>query len=228
MASHGAILGDMTVLDEWKAAPPLPSELDALARRLAREPAAEVQVALPVPPGINGWWEPYTLRRRGAAVASLRLTREAVAYKRLAERTLLERGIDPVELEDLFRDLWLELRVVSYLATPLERDADGPVKPLQDLFCALLGVDDARVRSSSAALRLDPITPRVEVGLRGHAVWDSSGEGGPYYLVATRATADGPRTEPRLLTPRRARILPMASYNAQHDAANSIDKPPFV
>ncbi len=218
----------MAVLDEWKAAPPLPPEQEALARKLAREPAAEVRVTLPVPPGINGWWEPYTLRRRGASVASLRLTREAVAYKRLAERTLLERGIDPVELEDLFRDLWLELQVVSYLATPLERDADGPVKPLQDLFCALLGVDDARVRSCSATLRLDPITPRVEVGLRGHRVWDSSGEGGPYYIVATQAGPAGPRTVPRLLTPRRARSLLAGPYNMLHDAANSIDKPPAV
>ncbi len=46
----------MAVLDEWKAEPPLPPELESLARKLAREPAAEVRVTLPVPPGINGWW----------------------------------------------------------------------------------------------------------------------------------------------------------------------------
>jgi hypothetical protein len=178
-----------------------------VARRLAEEPAAELQVALPAPPGINGWWEPYTLRRRGAAVASLRLTKDAVAYKRLAERTLMDRGVDPVELEDTFHDLWLDLRVVSYLATPLERDADGPVKPLQDLFCSLLGVDDARVRHSSGALRLDPLAPRAEVWLRGFVAWDSSGRGGPYYTVVTRLTAAGPRTEPRLLTARRLRAV---------------------
>lgn len=175
-----------------------------MARRLAEQPAAEVRVTLPVPPGINGWWEPYTLRRRGGTVASLRLTKDAVAYRRLAERTLLEAGLDPVELEDTFRELWLDLRVISYVATPLERDADGPVKPLQDVFCALLGVDDARVRHSSGTLRLDPPHPRAEVWLRGYRVWDSSGQGGPYYLVRTRLGAEGPRTAPKLLTPRRS------------------------
>ena len=174
---------------------------------MAKEPAAYLHVTLPVPPGINGWWEPYTLRARGRSVASLRLTKDATAYKRLAERTLLENGTNPVELEDLFQDLWLDLRVVSYLATPLERDADGPVKPLQDLFCALLGVDDARVRHSSGTLRLDPPEPRAEVWLRGYRAWDSSGEGGPYYIVRTRLTPDGPRTEPRLLTEARLRTM---------------------
>lgn len=193
----------MSVLEEWRAARPLPPEAERLALHMVENPAAEIRISLPVPPGINAWWEPYTARAKGRAVASLRLTKDALAYKRLAERVLLESGQDPVELEDAFHDLWLDLRVTSYLATPLERDADGPVKPLQDLFCALLGVDDARVRHSSGRLLLDPITPRAEVWLRGYQVWDSSGEGGPYYMVYTRLTPDGPRTEPRLLTKRR-------------------------
>ena len=193
----------MSVREEWQAARPLPPEAEQLARRMAETPAAEIRLALPVPPGINGWWEPYTARSRGRVVASLRLTKDALAYKRLAERTLLDSGLDPVELEDTFHDLWLDLRVTSYLATPLERDADGPVKPLQDLFCALLGVDDARVRHSSGRLLLDPITPRAEVWLRGYRVWNSSGEGGPYYMVRTRLGPDGPRTQPCLLTARR-------------------------
>src|SRR5579864_5522796 len=197
----------MTVLDEWQAARPLPPEVGETVRRLAEQPAAELCVTLPVPPGINGWWEPYTLRRHGGVVASLRLTRDAVAYKRLAERALLAAGTDPVEMEDTFHDLWLDLRVVSYLATPLERDADGPVKPLQDLLCALLGVDDARVRHSSGTLRLDPLAPRAEVLLRGYLVWDSSGQGGPYYTVVTRPSSAGPRTEPRLVTARRVPAL---------------------
>src|SRR5579875_3064881 len=197
----------MSVLDEWRKARPLPADAEAMVRTLVESPAAELRVRLPVPPGINGWWEPYTVRTRGRAVASLRLTKEATAYKRLAERTLLADGTDPVELEDIFRDLWLDLRVISYLTTPLERDADGPVKPLQDLFCALLGVDDARVRHSSGTLRLDPPEPRAEVQLRGYRVWDSSGEGGPYYIVHTRLTPDGPRTEPRLLTEARLRTI---------------------
>ncbi len=197
----------MTILDEWRAARPLSPDAEQRARALVETPAAALCVRLPVPPGINGWWEPYTLRARGRSVASLRLTKDATAYKRLAERTLLENGTNPVELEDRFQDLWLDLRVVSYLATPLERDADGPVKPLQDLFCALLGVDDARVRHSSGTLRLDPPEPRAEVWLRGYRVWDSSGEGGPYYIVRTRLTPDGPRTEPRLLTEARLRTI---------------------
>jgi hypothetical protein len=196
----------MSILEEWRAAGPLPPAVEDAVRHMATVPAAEVRVALPVPPGINGWWEPFTLRKRGHAIASLRLTKDAVAYKRLAERALLEAGTDPVELEDLFHDLWLDLQVVSYLATPLERDADGPVKPLQDLFCALLGVDDARVRQSSGIVRLDPLQPRAEVWLRGYQVWDSSGESGPYYTVQTRLTAAGPRTEPRLVTARRVPI----------------------
>lgn len=193
----------MSVLKEWQAARSLPVEIAGTVRRLAEEPAAELRVSLPAPPGINDWWEPFTLRRRGRVVASLRLTKDAVAYKRLAERILLEAGSDPVELEDTFHDLWLDLRVTSYLTTPLERDADGPVKPLQDLFCSLLGVDDARVRHSSGTLLLDPLDPRVEVWLRGLQVWDSSGHDGPYYTVATHVTPAGPRTEPRIVTARR-------------------------
>ena len=193
----------MSVLEDWQATCPLPAATADLVRRLAAQPAAELCVTLPVPPGINGWWEPVALRRRGRVVASLRLTKDAAADKHLAERALLETGLDPVELEDAFHDLWLDLRVISYLATPLERDADGPIKPLQDLFCTLLGVDDARVRHSSGSLRLDPLAPRAEVSLCGYQVWDSSGRGGPYYTVRTRYTAAGPRTEPRLVTAQR-------------------------
>src|SRR3954454_2617308 len=138
----------MSVLEEWQVARPLPAAATDLVRRLAEQPVAAVGATLPVPPGINGWWEPVALRRRGRLVASLRLTKDATAYKHLAERTLLETGLDPVELEDAFHDLWLDLRVVSYLAPQLERAAYGPNKPLQDLFCSLLGVDDARVRPS--------------------------------------------------------------------------------
>ena len=203
----------MSVLEDWQAARPLPAAAADLVRRLVADPAAELCVTLPVPPGINGWWEPVALRRRGRVVASLRLTKDATAYKHRAERTLLEVGLDPVDLEDGFHDLWLDLRVISYLATPLERDADGPIKPLQDLFCALLGVDDARVRHSSGSLRLDPPAPRTEVWLRGYQVWDASGQGGPYYAVRTRHTAEGPRTEPRLVTPRRLPSeRPLARY----------------
>ena len=203
----------MSVLEDWQAARPLPAAAADLVRRLVADPAAELCVTLPVPPGINGWWEPVALRRRGRMVASLRLTKDATAYKHLAERTLLEAGLNPVDLEDGFHDLWLDLRVISYLATPLERDADGPIKPLQDLFCALLGVDDARVRHSSGSLRLDPPAPRAEVWLRGYQVWDASGQGGPYYAVRTRHTAEGRRTEPRLVTPRRLPSeRPLARY----------------
>jgi hypothetical protein len=115
--------------------------------------------------------------------------------------------VDVVGLEDEFRDLWLGLEVTSYLATPLERDADGPLKPLQDLLCSLLGVDDARVRRTAGRVLLDPLEPRVQIVLCGHRAWDSSGEGGPFYLVRTRLTPEGPRTEPLLLTPRRLASL---------------------
>lgn len=194
----------MTVLDEWRAAKRLPPPQERAVQAFVERPVEELRVVLPVPPGINAWWEPYTIRAGGRPVASIRLTREAVAYKRLAERALLEAGIDPVLLEDRFADLWLHLEIISYLATPLERDADGPVKPVQDLFCSLLGVDDARVRRSSGLVRLDPPEPRAEIIIRGYAVWDSSGEGGPYYTVRTRLSSQGPRTEPRLITVRRA------------------------
>ncbi|GAC1402007.1 MAG: hypothetical protein NVSMB65_19260 [Chloroflexota bacterium] len=161
-------------------------------------------MVLPVPPGINGWWEPYTVNnKRGRRVASMRLTRDASTYKARAERALLNAGIDVVALEDEFRDLWLQIEVVSYLATPLERDADGPLKPLQDVVCSLLGVDDARVRRTEGRVLLDPTAPRVHVRIAGYRAWDSSGEGGPFYIVRTRLTADGPRTEPLLLTPHR-------------------------
>ncbi len=195
----------MTVLDEWREAEPLPPAVEDAVKAMAIQPAAVLNLILPTPPGINAWWEPFSLRVRGRSVASLRLTKDATAYKALAERTLLAKGVDPVELEDVFDNLWLSVAVTSYLATPLERDADGPVKPLQDVLCALVGVDDARVRLSSGVVRLDPLDPRVAVTLRGYQVWDSSDDdGGPYYTVQTRHTAAGPRTEPRLVTPRRA------------------------
>src|SRR5581483_11501265 len=119
-----------------------------LALLLAAEPAAELRCELPVPPGINDWWEPVSIRRKGHSVASMRLTRAAVRYKDYAEEVLRREGIDVVALEDEFRDLWLQIHITSYVATPMERDADGPLKPLQDLLCSLLGVNDARVRYS--------------------------------------------------------------------------------
>ena len=89
-----------------------------------------------------------------------------------------------------------------------------PIKPLQDLFCTLLGVDDARVRHSSGNLRLDPLAPRAEVSLCGYQVWDASGQGGPYYTLRTRYTAEGMRTEPQLVTARRPPSeRPIISYH---------------
>ena len=107
------------------------------------------------PPGINDWWEPVSINRKGHSVASMRLTRAAVRYRAHAEEVLSRAGVDLVALEDEFRDLWLQMHVVSYVATPMERDSDGPLKPLQDLLCDLLGVNDARVRYSAGSLLLD-------------------------------------------------------------------------
>jgi len=193
----------MSTLHDWQNARPLSAEVEERVVRMAKEPAAYLHVTLPVPPGINGWWEPYSIYRRGHSIASLRLTKDAVAYKRIAEREMLAARIDPVDLEEAFSDLWLELHVTSYIATLLERDADNPLKPLQDIMADMLGVDDALVRSSHGILRLDPTAPRVEIQLRGYQIWDSSGEGGPYYTVRTRVSAHGRHTEPQLVTPRR-------------------------
>jgi hypothetical protein len=106
-------------------------------------------------------------------------------------------------LEDEFRDLWLQIHVTSYVATPLQRDSDGPLKPLQDLLCALLGVDDARVRYTGGSLLLDAARPRVAVRIEGYQVWDASGLGGPFYLLRTKDTPAGRRCEPLPLTVRR-------------------------
>lgn len=181
----------------------LPDHARRLALLLAAEPAAEFRCELPVPPGINAWWEPVSIRRKGHSVASLRLTRAAIRYKAHAEDLLLRAGVDLVALEDEFRDLWLQIHVTSYLATPLERDSDGPLKPLQDLLCALLGVNDARVRYTGGSLLLDPARPRVAVRVEGYQVWDASGVGGPFYMLRTRDTAAVRRSEPQLLTGRR-------------------------
>ncbi len=194
----------LSTKEEWQAARELSGDALRLAQVLATRPAVCFTAVLPTPPGINHWWEPYTAQnKRGGRVASLRLTGDATKYKARAERVLLESGVDVVGLEDQFADLWLHLEVISYLATPLERDADGPLKPLQDVLCAILGVDDARVRRVEGRVLLDPTTPRVHVTVSGYQVWDSSGEGGPYYMMRTRVGPTGPRTEPLLLTPRR-------------------------
>ena len=197
----------MSVGEEWRNAPKLTSDDEQFMQQLCLIPAATEEIALPTPPGINGWWEPFTLRIRGRPVASLRLTRQAVAYKKHAERLLLESHIDPVELEDKFADLWLDFNITTFLKSPLERDADGVIKPLQDFFCSLLGVDDARVRRSVGQVRLDPYEPRVFITISGFRSWNSSGDDGPYYLVRTRKTAEGLRTEPQLVTSKRLRAL---------------------
>jgi len=181
----------------------LPEAARRLALLLAAEPAAELRCELPVPPGINDWWEPVSIRRKGQSVASLRLTRAAKGYKTHAEEVLMRAGVDLVALEDEFRDLWLQIHVTSYLATPLERDSDGPLKPLQDLLCALLCVDDARVRYTGGSLLLDAARPRVAVRIEGYQVWDASGLGGPFYLLRTKDTPAGRRSEPLPLTVRR-------------------------
>lgn len=182
---------------------PLPERARRLALLLAAEPAIELHCELPVPPGINDWWEPVSIRRKGHAVASLRLTRAATRYKAHAEEVLRRQGVDVVALEDEFRDLWLQVHVTSCIPTPMQRDADGPLKPLQDLLCSLLGVNDARVRYAAAALALDPARPRVVVRVEGYQVWDATGMGGPFYMLRTRDTPNGRRSEPLLLTPRR-------------------------
>jgi hypothetical protein len=194
----------LSTKEDWRAAKELEGDALRLAQTLATHPAAQFAAVLPVPPGINQWWEPYTVpNRRGRRVASLRLTGDATKYRARAERVLLDAGVDVIALEDDFHDLWLQIEITTYLATPLERDADGPLKPLQDVLCGLLGVDDARVRRTAGRVLLDPAEPRVLVRVAGFQVWDSSGEGGPFYMVRTHLTADGPRTEPLLLTPRR-------------------------
>src|SRR2546423_10362624 len=106
----------MSVLEDWQAARPLPAAAADLVRRLVADPAAELCVTLPVPPGINGWWEPVALRRRGRVVASLRLTKAATAYKHLAERTLLEAGPNPPDLHAGFHHPPPDPRVTPDLA----------------------------------------------------------------------------------------------------------------
>ena len=181
----------------------LSEEIRRVALLLAAEPAAELRCTLPTPPGINDWWEPVTIQRKGRAIASIRLTKAAKRYKAHAEDVLLKAGMDIVALEDEFRDLWLQVHVTSFIATPLERDADGPLKPLQDLFCSLLGANDSRVRYTSGALVLDATEPRVEVRIEGYQVWDASGVGGPFYLLRTTETVQGRRNEAQLITARR-------------------------
>ncbi|MGH2345539.1 MAG: hypothetical protein ACRDG4_09965 [Chloroflexota bacterium] len=181
----------------------LSPEARRLALLLAAEPAAELCCELPPPPGINEWWEPVTIHRKGHTVASMRLSNAATRYKAHAEDVLLRQGLDVVALEDEFRDLWLQLHIVSYIATPMARDADGPLKPLQDLICSLLAVNDARVRYSAGSLRLDLDRPRVQVRIEGYQVWDASGTGGPFYMLRPRDTPSGRRCEAVELTPRR-------------------------
>jgi hypothetical protein len=190
-------------LEEPGAAGALPPAARRLALLLAAEPAAEMRCELPVPPGINEWWEPVSIRRNGHSVASMRLTRAAIRYKAHAEDVLLRAGMDLVALEDEFRDLWLQIHVTSYLRTPLERDSDGPLKPLQDLICELLGVNDARVRYTGGSLLLGPERPRVALRVEGYQVWDSTGLGGPFYMLRSKDTPGGRRSEPLLLTARR-------------------------
>jgi hypothetical protein len=173
---------------------------------LASEPAAEMVCELPPPPGINDWWEPISIRRGGRSVASMRLTRAAGKYKSHAEDELLRQGIDVVALEDEFRDLWLQVHITSYVATPMERDVDGPLKPIQDLFCQLLGVNDARVRYASGALLLDAARPRIAVRIEGYQVWDAEGRGGPFYMVRAGDSPAGRRTVPLLVTARRVPV----------------------
>jgi hypothetical protein len=182
---------------------PLPQELADLAGHLAAEPVAVFACELPPPPGINQWWEPVTIQRRHHSVASIKLTRAAARYKQAAEDLLLRQGVDVVALEDTFRDCWLRLRLTSFLATPMQRDVDGPVKPLQDLVCALLGVNDARVRQVEASLRLDPERQRVALRVEGYHVWDAGSGTGPYYLLKTVDTPEGRRSVPLLVTARR-------------------------
>lgn len=182
---------------------PLNEDARKLALLLAAEPAAELSCELPTPPGINEWWEPVSIRRKGKTVASMRLSRAAVRYKAHAEEVLCRQGLDVVALEDEFRDLWLAIHIVSFVATPMARDADGPLKPLQDLLCSILAVNDARVRYSAAGLQLDPERPRVMIRIEGYQVWDASGLGGPFYLLRPHDTPAGRRCEALELTARR-------------------------
>ena len=181
----------------------LPEDVAALAQRLANEPAGIFACELPQPPGINDWWEPVTIRRGTRSVASMKLSRRAERYKAMAEDLLLRQGVDVVALEDTYRDLWLRIHVTSYLATPMERDVDGPLKPMQDFMCRLLGVNDARVRIASASLCLDAERPRVGVRIEGYRVWASSEAGPPYYLLRTTDTPEGRRSAALLVTARR-------------------------
>ena len=126
---------------------------------------------MPQPPGINEWWEPVTIRHGARSVASMKLSHRAEHYKAMAEDLLLRQGIDVVALEDACRDLWLRLHVTSYLSTPMQRDVDGPLKPMQDFICRLLGVNDARVRVASASLRLDEDGRRLGLRVEGYRVW---------------------------------------------------------
>lgn len=190
-----------SVLEAWRGARPLEGAEREAALALASGPEAEFRAALPVPPGINQWWEPVSVHRGGRTVASLRLSAAARDYTQGVGGLLLASGLGREALRAAFAGLWLEVEVVSYLATPLQRDADGPVKVLQDLFCKELGVDDARVRRSAGLLRLDPEDPRAEIALRGYRLWDASGGDGPYYRLREAARAGGGRTEPRLARP---------------------------
>ncbi len=198
----------MTVAKDWARAmtEPLPQEWADEAARLAREPVAVTTVTLAVPPSINHWWKPFTLHRGGHAVASIKLTEEAEAYTARAWADLRRQKQTPQALAARYADLWLTFHVGTYLATPLERDADGPVKPLQDLLCGVLGVDDCRVRQVVARVALDPANPRLEVTIEGYRAWDAGGEGrGPWYVMRSKRVGASLLTEPVLVTTRKCK-----------------------
>jgi len=208
----------VTVAKDWARAmtEPLSPEWADEATRLATVPATVTTVTLDVPPSINHWWQPFTLHRGGHAVASIKLTQDAEVYTQKAWADLRRQKQTPQALAARYADLWLTFDMALYLATPLDRDTDGPLKVVGDLIAGYVNVDDCRVRRSQGVARLDPSNPRLEVTIEGYRAWDAGGEGrGPWYVMRSKRVGASLLTEPVLVTTRKCKAGLLDSKGAK-------------
>ena len=129
-------------------------------------PPPQLQLNLPLPPGIN---EQYaTVNGHRVSTAAARRFKQQV---RKIFHTLERDGTLNDQLLQSLQNSYLAVMLDFYFATPLKRDLDGGLKITLDAVCDSLNINDNRVVDIHLIKHIDPLHPHLIVEIEALTDW---------------------------------------------------------
>jgi crossover junction endodeoxyribonuclease RusA len=125
-----------------------------------------LQLTVNLPPSINAQYATVD-GRRILSESARRWKKEVGKQLELLE----DRGVLSEALKEAFQQCYLSVFLEFFFTTPHRRDLDGGLKITLDALCTGLGLNDNRVVDIHLVKRIDPLNPRLEIGLEGVSEW---------------------------------------------------------